>query len=465
MYTENYEQEIDLKDLFFALLYHWRLLLAAALAGAVVMGAVKAAGNPAAAVDAAAQQSYEEELVRFEDEKRTLELAIKNIEQGINAQYHYIAEAPSMQVDPYDEPIATADLMLELSAADTQGGLQGLLQAYQNAILNGGYLAALAQAQGIKTSYLREQISVSSNPAINPRAEMIVLQPEMEATRAILQLSVAGMTKETVEDVMSGILAETERVHELLDSEYGRHELKKIRQDVSTHVDLKLLEKQQDIRDYVTSLNRSRTELADRLDKMEEPEPIGAEAAMLSMKNLLKYIIIGFLAGGFVAAFCVCGVFVLNDKVTSDKEIKNRFAVKSLGVFSREPKRRAFDFIDRWLRHLEGTDVVCPEDSVYEMIVTNIQNYAGEKRMLFLTGFASPGRLEQVAGRLEKELPGYVFKTDGNVVANASARRTMAECEAVVLVEEIGVSRYSGIQKELEIVGSLKMDVVGMVLA
>ena len=39
MYTEDYEQEIDLKDLLFVLLYRWRILLLAAVIGALGMKA------------------------------------------------------------------------------------------------------------------------------------------------------------------------------------------------------------------------------------------------------------------------------------------------------------------------------------------------------------------------------------------------------------------------------------------
>ena len=39
MYTEDYEQEIDLKDLLFVLLYRWRILLLAAVIGAMGMKA------------------------------------------------------------------------------------------------------------------------------------------------------------------------------------------------------------------------------------------------------------------------------------------------------------------------------------------------------------------------------------------------------------------------------------------
>lgn len=41
MYTEDYEQEIDLKDLLFVLLYRWRILLLAAVIGAAFLGGYK----------------------------------------------------------------------------------------------------------------------------------------------------------------------------------------------------------------------------------------------------------------------------------------------------------------------------------------------------------------------------------------------------------------------------------------
>lgn len=38
MYTDNYEQEINLKDLLFSVLYKWRILLLAAVVGMMLVG-------------------------------------------------------------------------------------------------------------------------------------------------------------------------------------------------------------------------------------------------------------------------------------------------------------------------------------------------------------------------------------------------------------------------------------------
>ena len=40
--SNTYEQEIDLKDLLFAMLYKWRLILVVALALGIVLGGFKA---------------------------------------------------------------------------------------------------------------------------------------------------------------------------------------------------------------------------------------------------------------------------------------------------------------------------------------------------------------------------------------------------------------------------------------
>ena len=51
MYTEDYEQEIDLKDLLFVLLYRWRILLLAAVIGAALLGGYKAVKGNAKQMD------------------------------------------------------------------------------------------------------------------------------------------------------------------------------------------------------------------------------------------------------------------------------------------------------------------------------------------------------------------------------------------------------------------------------
>lgn len=101
MYTEDYEAEIDLKDLFFSILYRWRILVLVAAIGAVVLGGYK--GLKGNEVQNVLEEGYEEKLIQYEKEKRALERTVENLESSIMEQNEYIAEAPIMQINPYNE--------------------------------------------------------------------------------------------------------------------------------------------------------------------------------------------------------------------------------------------------------------------------------------------------------------------------------------------------------------------------
>ena len=61
MYTEDYEQEIDLKDLLFVLLYRWRILLLAAVIGAALLGGYKAVKGNAKQTDLRSKKEFKYE--------------------------------------------------------------------------------------------------------------------------------------------------------------------------------------------------------------------------------------------------------------------------------------------------------------------------------------------------------------------------------------------------------------------
>ena len=82
MYTEDYEQEIDLKDLLFVLLYRWRILLLAAVIGAALLGGYKGVkGNPVE-TDLPQTESYQEEVENYKKEKLAWETSIENLRKS-----------------------------------------------------------------------------------------------------------------------------------------------------------------------------------------------------------------------------------------------------------------------------------------------------------------------------------------------------------------------------------------------
>lgn len=127
---------------------------------------------------------------------------------------------------------------------------------------------------------------------------------------------------------------------------------------MSETVDTDLLDWQQKVRSNAGTLKKELEESQKSLNSLKEP--VVSTSAEHSIKSSVKYAIIGFFAGGFMAVFAVSVQYILNDKVTSDKEIRNRFGLKSLGAFYQAPRKRMLGFIDSWLRRMAGDDKVWP---------------------------------------------------------------------------------------------------------
>ncbi len=464
MYTEDYEQEIDLKDLLFVLLYRWRILLLAAVVGAVLLGGYKGLKGNSSQPEVIQNESYQEELEDYEKEKLAIETSIENLQNSMDEQNRYLAEAPLMQINPYKESISSADVLVEIADIRDRG-LGSLLKAYEYSIGQGDYVQKTAQVIGTEERYIRETIRVKGSLGTDENSGIgLVFEMQDEAAaRGILHLEVIGADSEYTEAVMKDVLNQVEELHSKFETELKAHEIRLLSQSTGEQVDRDLLNQQQSVRNNISNLQKAQKDLQTSLDGLKEPVDENTVAG--SSQGLAKYAILGFLAGGFVSVCAVAGMYIMGDKVTSDKEIINRFRIKSLGAFSVVPKKRAFGFIDGWLRHLAGDDKVWPDDVIYEMIEANAANYAEGKKALFVTGLASEKQMDQVCEHLKAALPQTQIVCERNLVESASARRKLAEAEGVILVEERGNSKYSVIAQELELAKNVNVDVIGVIVA
>lgn len=470
MNTEHYEQEIDLKELIFYLLYRWRLLLAAALVGMAALGGfqfLKWKAQPAGEPIVFEQRTLSE---IEELEKLALEQSMEALRNNLEAQNRYMTEAPYMQINPYEVYYASADFLIEAQGAKAEADLRNLIEEYKYDLTRGSYLNELAEQMQTETGYIKELISVWGDYGLLESPYLLTEVPAGNVHQGKLYVQVSGPSAEWSKRLLDGVKKELAIRQEALQEEMAAHTIRPLCEDAVTGVDTAYLDRQLKIRSYGTNIHKSLEELQKNLDTLEQSKAEDFvslnETGDLewNQKEFIKYLFLGFLAGGFLISCAVGACYIFNDRVLSEKEIHSRFAVKGLGEFKKQPKKRAFDFIDSFLRRLAGDDTVTEEAAVYEMIQANIQIYAGERRHLLLTGLASEAWLKQVREQLSSALPEYHFEIGRDLVSNAGVRKQLAACEGVVLVEETGVSRYSLIGQELKLAGELGVEVVGVIV-
>ncbi len=452
--NNTYEQEIDLKDLMFAVLYKWRPIILAAVVLAVILGGYRAVSayrsqNDTQTVEKA-QKDYEAAVELYEKNRANCEREIENLKKSIEDQQEYLEKSELMNMSPYDVWVAQTVLFVKtdyqimpdmvyqnLNFTDT------ILTTYQTSLTNLEFLETVADEIGMDERYLEELVSVT-------------------ISGNLLTIVVKGDTEAHAKEIMDAMLEGVDDAKRQIRTSIGNHTVSEVSSSVGSLVDLNLQDTQKQQSDRLTSLNDSLESKQDELDAMTEPAK-PSTSTMAAIKGGIKYAVLGGVLGAFMVVFFVCVVFLMSDKLYSAKELKNRYRVKILGTLPASSKK--LFAVDAWLRKMEGRAGSGTDASVeYGLIAANISNYAGDVRSLMVAGTADAKMISQVVSGLESRLAGVKITAGGNVLRDEQALRQLPECDGVVLVEQCSHSLYTDVALEIEKAKDLNKTVVGCVV-
>ena len=272
------------------------------------------------------------------------------------------------------------------------------------------------------------------------------------------------MDSKGADQILNAILDDVKRQQSDFSSKFGDHDLYIMNQVSNTDTDLELANEQKRVNDNITILQTTLKEKEKALEELQEP----AEALVLSktaaVKSGIKYGVLGGVLGAFITIFCICVAFLMTDKVKSAKDLKQRYGIKVLAMFPSKEKKRVFSGIDSWLDKLEGKKDTLTEEARYELMAANLKNYAGDAKKVFVIGTVSEEALNNVANKLGKLCSDMILSVGVNLNENAETVSNLPESDAVILVEENGVSRFGEIEKEIEAVYNVKKEIIGVVL-
>ncbi len=455
----EYEQEIDLKELFFSILYRWRTIILIAVFFSLFLGCYKIASGLHSQQNAEAvaesREQFELDMASYERNLASYTQDVENLQKSIENQETYNERSVLMKIDPYHKPRASADLLVKLDEMEWvkyPDGLNAdptdsLVRMYASNLVQQLDWSELEKQTGVEALYLKELVSVGTDYSSN----MITLE-------AIYQ------DEETAELILNEIISQMKARYREFSSMAGTHTISVVNQSVGTITDTGLEDRQKQIRDRVTTYQKNLEDKETALEELEEPSLPTELSKKKVAKEGIKFALIGGVGGAFLVAFYFCMIYVLSGKIHTDEELKDRFGIKILGVFSLPVKTGIFSSIDRWLERLEGKAVRPTDQEVLERIGLNIGNYAGPAKKVLITGTVMEDRLEELAGLLSELLPEIQLISGGDMNREPDTLRLLAECEAVVLVEEREISSYQKIQKEKEAIDALKKPVLGCIV-
>lgn len=462
--SNSYEREIDLKDLMFAVLHRWRLLLAAGVAMALVLGGYKGVFSAYKGYDSEADQKYEKELELYEQKLENSRKEINNLTEDIEKQQEYLDKSVYVNMSPYNIWEAKASFFVETDYEIMPGMTYQnkdytatVLQSYEAALNDVEFMERLAEKTGTEVRYLKELMSISigrSDEGYNNLLNIQVRHGEEEKAR------------ELVETLADEIFRSTSRIS----SKIKKHTVTQVSMSLGTVVDLNLADRQRNERTQLENLTNSLSDKQDSLEEQEKEKPEMAESrSTLMIKGGIKYSLIGGVLGIFAAAFCICIGFVMSDKVSSAKELKYRFQIRILGAMplgadKKSSGTKKLNPIDAWLNRLEGRAGNKDVSREYDLAAVNILNYVEGSGSIFVSGGASEDKIKDAAKHLAERLNGIEVISGRDFLSDPESLKQLAECQSVVLVEQCGKSTYGNTQQEIEKITELHKKLAGCII-
>lgn len=202
----------------------------------------------------------------------------------------------------------------------------------------------------------------------------------------------------------------------------------------------------------------------EKLELMSKPEPEYLGYTMLSiLTGFIKFAIIGGIIGAVIAAVYHAMVGILSEKVYSSGQLCNAVCCKFFGYWLENGKKR-LSFIDRRIDRMAGCTAkgMTPQVS-RDLVLSNVAVACGKSGKLLLCGGADVKITAGIAEALKEQLPDVEIIFGGTVGFDPAVVRGMAECDAVVMIEQLDKSVLSAAVQLTARAKSMNKPVLGVI--
>ena len=179
------------------------------------------------------------------------------------------------------------------------------------------------------------------------------------------------------------------------------------------------------------------------------------------IKASVKYAAIGFLAGAFLALVYEGFRLILKQLLLAADDVWQRYHSALLGVQTIDRQSTRFD---RWIAKHRG--MIPDSDGRYssDLIAANVKIVCAGKKSVLLTGSLGTEAFQDLSEKLSDQLGAVKLIPGSNICADPKSVYALAECDGVILTEEIGKSSYADIERELVKIRETGKTLLGFVL-
>ena len=454
----EYEEEIDLKQLLVYVLRKWRVMLAAAVVLGLLLGGAKMAKGFLDLQDPEKVEASIKEAELAQENYDTAKAQLANQMAEYNRQLddyqRYAEHSLYMKIDPYavyqesiTYVVTTGYQILPNMTYQTLNWMGPVLSAYTS-VATSVTLSDLPPegSAGLSEEWdadsLDKLIKVETN--VNDGKLTITASAESEArAKAILQA-----VKQKVEDNKASVAEAA-----------GEHKLSVISEKSTITVDQTIINDRELRLRNITALREAADKAVEKYNKLSIPSKTGLSAGG-AVKGGIKFAVLGGVAGVFLSAFFYCLQFLMNGKLNSINNLKERYKTRILAVL---PPERKHGWIDRIIDAIEGMKTV-PEDAEKILSVAAMSiGKAGDACTISLAGTA-PAETKAKIAEIMQKTEGITVINAGDLLMDPEAVRKVRDADGVILAEAKNRSAVSDIERETEILNGIGVPLKGFII-
>ena len=465
--NKNHIVEINLRKLFFHILYRWRSILIAALIGALLscgyqylsIKKVHDAGELTKE-----ERQYQINLQQYKEELASNQNTIKVYSKLLQEQNEYLNNSIYIQLSPQNVWVASSKYLVKPdqnaenalasnSAIDPADSILPLYSAPLSKVTNE---EELKEAFGTdKTEYINELVIVSTS-AENNTVTIFVLGESKEAAQsglALLNEQMEKIANEKTNDITPHkLLRVSDNITRGLDSVS-----RGLDREMAAKIDLS--DKQAALGKTTEENQKTLQKARQRLDELEtNGEPVEPGY------HLVKMAVIGFVLGAFLMVFLYAVLCIFSGRLNSSHDLTERY---KLPVFGELPasnhlhsKNSGLDkLISKWELGKDALD----DATVYNNIAALIEEKKDDKEIALVSTLPAD-KLITTKEALTERITGKNIGIQADIIRNSEAITEASKADAVIIVEEKDRSRLKDMDRMAENLIIAEANVIGAIV-
>ena len=468
------EQEIDLIDLLFELLMHWRGMVISMLVVAVLAAGYSFLSSKMSADHARQQQEMLSQQIEQiqqegtssaesvdEDMKETEKLEVQKLliyEELYAKKQEYYDNSYLLKCDANSMYEVTLTYTVNATNRTTACDIQ---QIYGNTIETSALLQQLSDASGVPFTSIGEMVDVSAD---NPDRGSKIFSVTLTAPNQEMADALTKVTQQYIKNLQKQLRGDG-----------YEHTLDEVCDSQGPVVLGWLVDQQESVQNSILTYESTIASLRDSLSSKSKIWDYyitqgGVSEPIPKVKISLKITLIGAILGIFLYAAVICVQYLMNSTLKRSDDLNQLYRLAALGrvTLPKEGKKLPFQQVDNFILSLRNRNkTLLTETQATELAYTQTAltaKKAGARRVCMVGACLKDETLricEEIKAKLEQD--GFQIEILPDVLYSAQSAEKLDDTEAAVFVETVAGTRYEQMDEELAILNRLGIPALGCI--